>query len=451
MPEPPALKAAADVRREVEEASRTLENKQNQLLALMRGTRSDTGERVVLPHQADAIKSLEAECVTLTDKVNALKLDFIQIKTEEDLNRRSAEYRPAMQFSGQSVTAPDGAPGPAIEAAKGIQNLPSTLGEAFIQSEGYRRWTHGSQGQLAHTEVPAPNVKVYALKAAQEEAMKATLGSAGLTSIEKFPTVIQLGQQQLTVADLFANGQTNNTTIRYLQEVTFTNTAATVAEAGQKPEATWNLAEVDSLVKKIAWLARTTSEMFEDYPAVRDYINSRLPFGVRQREEFQLLSGDGTGANLLGVLNVSGILTQAKGADTNVDALYKAITKVRTQGFWEPDAIVIDPTNWTPIRLLKSTIGDYVWGPPSMPGPETIFGKRVVITVNMGLSAANTAIVGAWNLGGTVFYRHGVRVEATNSDASDFQFNRIAIRAEQREALAVWRPKAFCTVTGMDV
>jgi HK97 family phage major capsid protein len=86
-----------------------------------------------------------------------------------------------------------------------------------------------------------------------------------------------------------------------------------------------------------------------------------------------------------------------------------------------------------------------------MPGPETIFGKRVVITVNMGLSAANTAIVGAWNLGGTVFYRHGVRVEATNSDASDFQFNRIAIRAEQREALAVWRPKAFCTVTGMDV
>ena len=449
---PTELKAASDIRREVEEASRTLENKQNQLLALMRGTQTDSGERLVQPHQADAIKSLEAECVTWTDKVNGLKMDFIQAKTEEDLNRRNGEWRPAPQFTGSAETRPGES---ALDAAKSVTHLPGNLGEAFIQSEGYRRWTHGSQGQLAHSEVPALNVTPYATKAAYtagpDEAMKTTLGSTGFTSIDKYPAVIALGQQQLTVADLFANAQTNNTTIRYVQETSFTNTAAFIAENASKPEAAWALAEVDSLVKKVAWLARVTSEMFEDYPAIRDYINQRLPFGVRQREEFQLLSGDGTGANLLGLLNVSGILTQAKGTDTNVDALYKAITKVRTQGFWEPDAIVIDPTNWTPIRLLKTTTGDYVYGDPAVAGPETLFGKRVVITVNMGLSAANTAIVGSWKMGGTVFYRQGIRIEATNSDASDFQFNRVAIRAEQREALAIWRPKAFSTVTGLDV
>jgi HK97 family phage major capsid protein len=441
------LKAANDLRLEVEEKSRVLGGKQNQLLALMKGTQDAEGNRQILPHQADGIRTLEAECVHLTDEVNALKLDFIQAKTEEDLNRRNGEaFGAAPIFSGSNGQAAGDEAG---EAVKSVTRLPDSLGAAFVESPAYKRWVHGSQGQLAHHEVPALGMKHYAAKAIAE-AMKATLTSSGMTSIDKYPAVIALGQQQLTVADLFANAETNNTTIRYLQETTYTNAATTVAENASKPEATWALAEVDSTVKKIAVMARVTSEMFEDYPSVRDYINERIPFMVRQREEFQLLNGDGTGANLLGLLNVSGILTQAKGADTNVDAIYKAITKVRTQGFWEPDGIVIDPTNWTPIRLLKTTTGEYVYGDPYVAGPETIFGKRVVTTVNMGLSAANTAIVGAWRLGGTVFYRHGIRIEATNSDASDFQFNRVALRAEQREALAVWRPKAFCTTTGLD-
>jgi hypothetical protein len=48
-----------------------------------------------------------------------------------------------------------------------------------------------------------------------------------------------------------------------------------------------------------------------------------------------------------------------------------------------------------------------------------------------------------------VFYREGIRVEATNTNSDDFEKNLISIRAEQREALAVYRPKAFCTVTGI--
>lgn len=439
-------KSATDLRREEEEKSRVLASKQHQLLALMKDTQEVDGKRVFLPHQAEGIRSLEKECYDLTEVVNALKYDYLQAKTEEDLNRRSGEaLAPAGIWSGTEGQESDGQD----KAMKSITRLPDSLGAAFVESPSYKKWVHDSQNQLAHTEVPALGMKHYAAKA-MESAMKATLTSSGMTSIDKYPAVIALGQQQLTVADLFANAETNNTTVRYLQETTYTNAATTVAENASKPEATWVLAEVDSTVKKIAVMARVTSEMFEDYPSVRDYINERIPFMVRQREEFQLLNGDGIGANLLGLLNVSGILTQAKGADTNIDAIYKAITKVRTQGFWEPDGIVIDPTNWTPIRLSKETTGGYVYGDPYVAGPETIFGKRVVTTVNMGLSAANTAIVGAWRLGGTVFYRHGIRIEATNSDASDFQFNRVALRAEQREALAVWRPKAFCTTTGLD-
>ena len=62
---------------------------------------------------------------------------------------------------------------------------------------------------------------------------------------------------------------------------------------------------------------------------------------------------------------------------------------------------------------------------------------------------ANTALVGAFRLGGQVFNREGVRIEATNSDQDDFIKNLITIRCERRLALAVYRPKAFCTVTSL--
>jgi HK97 family phage major capsid protein len=428
-------KAALDLRKEVEERSRQLESKQHQLHALLTATKNDKGERVIEPYQAEQIRDLEGQCVALTDQVNALKLDYIQAKTEEDLNRRKSE-----PLGSAAIFRGEGGEAATVEAQKSIHRMPESLGEAFVNSSSYKAWVHGSQHQSAHVEVPTLGAKHWALKAT----LLSTTGP--FTSIDKQPGVVQLGQQMLTIADLFAQAQTNNTTVRYIQEDTFTNAADMVAEEGQKPEASWDLSEVDATVRKIAVLARVTDELFQDYPGIRDYVNDRLPFMVRQKEELELLNGDGTGQHLLGVLQVTGILTQAKGADTNVDAIYKGMTKVRTQGFFEPDAIVIDPTNWTPIRLLKTTTGEYVWGAPSVVGPETLFGKSVVVTANM---IDNTALVGAFRIGGTVFYRQGMRVEATNSDASDFQYNRIALRAEQRETLVIWRPKAFCTVTGL--
>lgn len=57
-------------------------------------------------------------------------------------------------------------------------------------------------------------------------------------------------------------------------------------------------------------------------------------------------------------------------------------------------------------------------------------------------------LLGAFKLGGQIFRKLGLTIETTNSDASDFQYGRIAIRATTRLALACYRPLAFCTVTG---
>jgi hypothetical protein len=61
----------------------------------------------------------------------------------------------------------------------------------------------------------------------------------------------------------------------------------------------------------------------------------------------------GTPPNITGILQTAGHPDPGDGADTNPDAIYKAMIKVRTVGFFEPDGIVIHPNNYQPIRLLE--------------------------------------------------------------------------------------------------
>ena len=60
---------------------------------------------------------------------------------------------------------------------------------------------------------------------------------------------------------------------------------------------------------------------------------------------------------------------------------------------------------------------------------------------------AGTALVGAFSMATTLYRKGGVRVEATNSNATDFTSNLVTIRAEERIALAVRQPLGFCKLT----
>ena len=321
--------------------------------------------------------------------------------------------------------------------AKADAPRPRSIGEQFVESAGYKRWQQQPrvQGNVATVEVPGVDFKT-----------TFTTTAATVTGYDRSPAPVLLGTQRPTVADLLARGETTQNTIRYLREDTFTNAATTVAEGDSKPEAAFDTSEVDAPVRKIAVTAKVTDEIFNDFPAIRAYINERLPLMVALAEDSQLLTGDGNAPNLTGLLNVSGILTQAKGSDPTPDAVYKAMVQVMSTGFFMPDGAVFHPLDWQDVKLLRTADGLYIWGSPAEAAPDRIWGLNVVLTTSI---TQNTALVGAFKLGAQVFYRAGITVEATNTNSDDFVKNLITIRAEQREALAVYRPKAFCTVTGI--
>jgi len=239
-------------------------------------------------------------------------------------------------------------------------------------------------------------------------------------------------------------GTTDSNVLSYYEETTFTNAAATVAEGDSKPESALAFTERTDTVRKIATWIPATSEFLEDNAGIRSYIDGRLRFMVEREEEDQLLNGDGTAPNISGILDRS---IQSIGSTDDVKAIYQAITEVRVDGQAEPDAVVIHPLSWQNIRLAQDQ-NDQFYGPgPFAPDTvERLWGLRVRVTP---LIAEGTALVGAFRPFAQVFRKGGITVTASTEHSTYFVENKVAILAEERLALAVYRPTAFCKVTGL--
>jgi HK97 family phage major capsid protein len=268
----------------------------------------------------------------------------------------------------------------------------------------------------------------------------------------------------LTIADLIPQRQATGNPQRYVSESSVTNAAAAVAETANKPESTFTFTEVSEPIRKLATFLPISNEMLEDAPGIQAYLNERLSLFVRVQEEAQLLLGSGTAPNLAGFITPTGprtIGTYARGTvDDNAVAIFKAANGTRGSSFLSPDTVVIHPNNWQTTRLLTDSQKQFYGGGPFY-GPygngpsasanqfetnESLWGMRVVVTSNI---TVGTALVGAFGTGAAIYRKGGLRVEASNSHSTYFQTNVVAIRAEERLGLALFRPTAFTAVTGL--
>lgn len=373
----------------------------------------------------DDLKTAQQEVADLTHVEDARKR-FLGISTEELGARSEAEGRAALK----------------------------SIGEQFVQSDGYKNlvksglkggtWSTGQieiKTTLSEGTVGSPGP-----------------GNAPVAIPTLLPGVVDIRFQPLVVADLFPQGTTETPLIRYLVETTATNAAASTSEAAAYPESALAFDKVDEPLKKIATFLPITDEMLEDWQQAQSYINARLRLFIGLTEQAELLSGSGTDPHLKGLLNRSGLATAIPQAgqsgpplipasDNAMDAIYRQITQIRITSFLEPDGIVIDPVGWEDILLSKNTQGFYYAnGPFADATNPMLWGKRVVATPAM---PATTALVGAFQQGAQIFRKGGITVEASNSHNDFFQKGIVAIRAEERVALAVYRPGAFGEVTGL--
>lgn len=330
-----------------------------------------------------------------------------------------------------------------------------TLGEQFIASAAGE--FHRTKGHRGGSAWRSPAVELQRVARGYSPMMATVLsegtgGGGGALVIPDYQAgILPLPQARIVVGDLFAPGTTDSNMISFMQETLFTNAAAPVKEGDPKPESALAFEAKTAKVEKIAHWLPVTEEMLEDVPAIRSYIDSRLTLGVDLAEEDQLLNGSGTSPELRGILNTVGLTPDLPKppTGTNADALAQQALAIYAASFLMPDGFVLNPANWASTLLLKDGNNQYFVGSPFGASlmQSTLWGLPVAVTPEI---AQGTGLVGAFKTGAQIFRHGGIRVESSNSHQDYFIKNLVAIRAEERLALAVYRPSAFGTVSDLD-
>lgn len=330
----------------------------------------------------------------------------------------------------------------------GDERPAKSLGEHFVKHAHARMIETKGQSNVT---VGAP--EFVASKAATDSHAVGgwTDGVPYLTDFDR--TVVQAPRIRLTIDDLLAQGTISGNAISYLVEGPLEGGFATVAEGGAKPQMHFvNPTQKTDALKKIAGFIDLTDEFLEDADFLKSEIDIRLLYELAYIQEQQLLNGNGTGQNILGVLNRSGVQTEASAGPTdNFDAVFRAMTKVETNAQLPVDGLVVHPNDYQRFRLTKDGNQQYYGGGPfagqySNDGlvlQPPLWAQKTVVTPAI---AEGTVAVGSWKLAATAYRKGGVRVESATQHASNFTSNLVTIRAEVRRALAVRKPLGFCKV-----
>jgi HK97 family phage major capsid protein len=252
--------------------------------------------------------------------------------------------------------------------------------------------------------------------------------------------------QPLTLLSLIPTGTTNSNSIEYVQMTGILHGADMVVEGAVKPQVTQpTYADATAPIRTVAGWIKLNRIAVDDAPAVATMINTQLPYDVQRKIEQQVIHGDGTGQNLLGLLNQPGIGAPAfVPGDNPADALLRAMTTVILAG-GSPNIGVIHPVLWQDILLMRETgadatrSGQYLAGGPFGSTAQTMWGLSLTPTVAI---AEDAPLVGDTR-GVTLFVREGISTKMSDSDQDDFVRNRVTLLAEARIGLCVWRPDFF--------
>jgi HK97 family phage major capsid protein len=322
--------------------------------------------------------------------------------------------------------------------AGGDFDLVRTAGESFTEGEAFKKLANDRRGTARMT------FKSITMNAAVANITSSPTGTGGVgTAI--FPDrqvgIITPPNRRMTIRALLMPGRTGSNMIEYVQETGFQNMAAPVAETALKPQSDLSLDLVSTPVRTIAHWFKASNQVLADIPLLQSYIDGRARYGLEFQEEVQLLAGDGTGQNLEGLIPQATPFDEAllKADDQQVDILRRAILQVRIAEY-AASGIVLNPNDWADIETLKDSNGRYIFGNPGQSIQPNIWGLPVVDTNAM---PAGHFMVGAFNMAAQVFDREDANVQVSTEDGDNFVKNMVTIRAEERLALAVYRPQSF--------
>jgi hypothetical protein len=260
----------------------------------------------------------------------------------------------------------------------------------------------------------------------------------------------------IRLIDLVVNRQVaQSNAFEYYQQIARTNNAAPVADLATKPTSVFTLDAHTDRCRVIAHLSQPVPYRYlQDAEQLQSWLVTEMYQGVMASLEAQIISGSGSGENMLGLLNTSG--TTAVAFDTDAPTTIRhAQTELQLLGE-VPNAIALHPSDAEAIDLTRwgSSGGLLTSGfqHPNTAGygsSDNFFGPSDEIRRVVSPSVPQgTAIVADWSQI-KIFVREDFTLLMNMYGDAEFSTNSYILRGEGRYGIGVLRPQSFaiCDLT----
>ena len=253
------------------------------------------------------------------------------------------------------------------------------------------------------------------------------------------------------VRQLLATGSTQSDVVRYVKESGYSNGAAATAEGTTLGQSDFDMTAADANVRKIGTYFRISEEMLADTPQLTSYLSARAPEKLLEVEDAQILSGDGTGANLSGIItdaadfdvSASGAFYQSVESANEFDVIVAALNQLSLLNY-SADCIMLNPTDFNKILLLKDSTNKYLKDQVYNGLQPSFSGVKVIQNTAI---AAGTFLIGNFGIGTQLWVRQGVNVEFFREDGTNVRDGFVTVRVSERVALTNYLPNAFVNGT----
>lgn len=388
------------------------------------------------------LKALHAEIKELDERLSGFN-EYVDARDKHDSMRKALRTPGAPPDYG-TISVVD----PAIKS----------LAQEFLNAQEYKDWLKfvAPQGSVGKGRLESPSVpvslKIRELKSVITGVSLGRESGSGMVRPD-YAGVVPFLLRPLTLRDVITVSGTGSDLVEFTRISSFTNNAAPTAEAttgaldstsGLKPESALTTEIVKEPVRSIPHWIPITRRAMMDAPQMEGYVNDLLMQGVEIVLEDQMITGDGTGENLLGLDNTPGITIQnpvlTSGAVDLLKTTRQARTKVRTHGRARPTAYVLHPNDWEQFDVLSApNSGNFYFGGPLNMGTPRLWGVPVI--------ESEAVLEGTFYVGdmkqAVLWDREQASIRVSDSPDNYFLRNLLAILCELRAAFGVLRPSAI--------
>ena len=171
--------------------------------------------------------------------------------------------------------------------------------------------------------------------------------------------------------------------------------------------------------------------MFDDFGDWASTVPHELMKALIDCENQQVLTGNGTLPNMLGLINTTGTLTRVcpsitSTSYTQIDSLVEGIGDLRVgSAYAVADLIVLNPFDWQEITRIKNSQGSFVLNsivPNEIGGYDNIFGVPVALTTKC---PSGTSVILDTKIAVLAFTRMGVEIMFNPHGDYEFQNNAV--------------------------